>query len=148
MPQSLNFKFRFGAFCGALAYTAECQTCFSSCRLHRPNTPAIALLALGPEKTMRDARWLGIFALAFITMFTTKECSGQSESLLRIGKAINVFIRYGYLSISMKVISYNDTEQWIFKEPTKSVFQVRHLTCLRQNPRAERKRSSCTNQRQ
>lgn len=74
---------------------------------------------------MRDARWLGIFALAFITTFTTKECSGQSESLLRVGKAINVFIRYGYLSISMKVISYNDTERWIFKEPTRNIFQVR-----------------------
>lgn len=94
-------------------------------------TPPFSLLALGPEKTMRDVRWLGIFALAFITTFNTKECSGQSESLLRIGKAINVFIRYGYLSISMKVISYNDTERWIFKEPTRNVFQVRHLTCDR-----------------
>lgn len=73
---------------------------------------------------MKNARWLGIFALAFITTFNTKECSGQSESLLRVGKAINVFIRYGYLSISMKVISYNDTERWIFKEPTKNIFQV------------------------
>jgi hypothetical protein len=73
---------------------------------------------------MKNARWLGIFALAFITTFNTKECCGQSESLLRVGKAINVFIRYGYLSISMKVISYNDTERWIFKEPTKNIFQV------------------------
>lgn len=76
---------------------------------------------------MSDARWLGIFALAFITALTTKECSGQSESLLRVGKAINVFIRYGYLSISMKVISYNDTERWIFKEPTRNVFQVSEM---------------------
>lgn len=73
---------------------------------------------------MKNSRLLGIFALAFITAFTTKECSGQSESLLRVGKAINVFIRYGYLSISMKVISYNDTERWLFKEPTKNIFQV------------------------
>jgi hypothetical protein len=77
------------------------------------------------RSSMRNARWLGIFALAFITTFTNKECSAQSESLLRVGKAINVFIRYGYLSISMKVISYNDTERWIFKEPTRNVFQVR-----------------------
>lgn len=73
---------------------------------------------------MKNARWSGMFALAFIVTFTTKDCSGQSESLLRVGKAINVFIRYGYLSISMKVISYNDTERWIFKEPTKNIFQV------------------------
>jgi torso-like protein len=77
---------------------------------------------------MKNARWLGIFALAFITTFNTKECCGQSESLLRVGKAINVFIRYGYLSISMKVISYNDTERWIFKEPTKNVFKVFFLS--------------------
>ncbi|CRK89098.1 CLUMA_CG002531, isoform A [Clunio marinus] len=72
---------------------------------------------------MRKERWLGIFALAFIITITTKECFGQSESLLRVGKSINVFIRYGYLSISMKVISYNDTERWIFKEPTRNIFQ-------------------------
>lgn len=93
---------------------------FSACRLQfilSPHRPATYI--------MKNARWLGIFALAFITTFNTKECCGQSESLLRVGKAINVFIRYGYLSISMKVISYNDTERWIFKEPTKNVFQVR-----------------------
>jgi torso-like protein len=74
---------------------------------------------------MRQPKWLSFLALAFITaVFTIRHCSGQNESLLRVGKAINVFIRYGYLSISMKVISYNDTERWIFKEPTKNVFQV------------------------
>ncbi|XP_070503011.1 torso-like protein [Chironomus tepperi] len=73
---------------------------------------------------MTRSKWLSLLAIAFITIaFTTKECVGQSESLLRVGKAINVFVRYGYLSISMKVISYNDTERWIFKEPTKNVFQ-------------------------
>jgi hypothetical protein len=62
---------------------------------------------------MTRSRWLSLLTLALIsTAFTAK---GQSESLLRVGKAINVFVRYGYLSISMKVISYNDTEKWIFK---------------------------------
>lgn len=58
------------------------------------------------------------------------QCSGQRESQLRLGKAINVFLRYGYLSISMKVISYNDTERWLFKEPTNNIFTVRE-TLLR-----------------
>lgn len=49
---------------------------------------------------------------------------GKTESRLRVGKAINVFVRYGYLGISMKVISYNDTERWLFKEPTNNVFMV------------------------
>lgn len=51
-------------------------------------------------------------------------CLGKTESRLRVGKAINVFVRYGYLGISMKVISYNDTERWLFKEPTNNVFRV------------------------
>lgn len=50
--------------------------------------------------------------------------SGKIESRLRVGRTINVFVRYGYLGISMKVISYNDTERWLFKEPTNNVFRV------------------------
>ena len=74
---------------------------------------------------MKHCKLLSIIALTFLLItLTSKNCSGQIESQLRVGKAINVFIRYGYLSISMKVISYNDTERWLFKEPTKNVFQV------------------------
>lgn len=73
---------------------------------------------------MKQPTLLSIFALTVIVTFTSKHCLGQSESQLRVGKAINVLIRYGYLSISMKVISYNDTEKWLFKEPTKNIFQV------------------------
>lgn len=73
---------------------------------------------------MKHCKLLSILALTFVLTLTSKNCSGQIESQLRVGKAINVFIRYGYLSISMKVISYNDTERWLFKEPTKNVFQV------------------------
>ncbi|CAO1421966.1 unnamed protein product [Diamesa hyperborea] len=72
---------------------------------------------------MKHCKLLSILALTFVLTLTSKNCSGQIESQLRVGKAINVFIRYGYLSISMKVISYNDTERWLFKEPTKNVFQ-------------------------
>lgn len=50
--------------------------------------------------------------------------AAKSESSLRVGNSVNVFVRYGYLSISMKVISYNDTERWLFKEPTNQVFRV------------------------
>ncbi|XP_011694165.1 PREDICTED: torso-like protein isoform X2 [Wasmannia auropunctata] len=41
----------------------------------------------------------------------------------RIGGAVNVFSRYGYLSISMRVVPRNDTETWIFREPTLDVFK-------------------------
>lgn len=49
---------------------------------------------------------------------------GSHESQLRIGKSVNIFVRYGYLSISMRVISNNDTEEWLFKEPTRSIYKV------------------------
>ncbi|XP_029161347.1 torso-like protein [Nylanderia fulva] len=41
----------------------------------------------------------------------------------RLGGAVNVFTRYGYLSISMRVVPRNDTETWIFREPTLDVFK-------------------------
>lgn len=64
--------------------------------------------------------------IGFCTLFLliNNICMGKIESRLRVGKTINVFVRYGYLGISMKVISYNDTERWLFKEPTYNVFRV------------------------
>lgn len=42
---------------------------------------------------------------------------------IRVGNAINVFNRYGYFSISMRVVPRNDTDHsWIFREPTVDVF--------------------------
>ncbi|XP_055314795.1 torso-like protein isoform X2 [Sitodiplosis mosellana] len=63
--------------------------------------------------------------IGFCTLFLliNNLCMGKIESRLRVGKTINVFVRYGYLGISMKVISYNDTERWLFKEPTYNVFR-------------------------
>lgn len=40
----------------------------------------------------------------------------------RLGGAINIFNRYGHLTISMRVVSRNDTGTWIFREPTVDVF--------------------------
>ncbi|XP_062126688.1 torso-like protein [Drosophila sulfurigaster albostrigata] len=66
--------------------------------------------------------WLWLLTLATIVLAV----SGSRESQLRIGKAINIFLRYGYLGISMRVIPYNDSaesERWIFKEPTKNIYK-------------------------
>lgn len=41
----------------------------------------------------------------------------------RLGGAVNIFSRYGYLSISMRVVPRNDTDNWIFREPTLDVFR-------------------------
>lgn len=65
-----------------------------------------------------------IIGFTSIFLLINRMCLGKDESRLRVGKTINVFVRYGYLGISMKVISYNDTERWLFKEPTNNVFQV------------------------
>lgn len=67
-------------------------------------------------------KYIGYVCLSVVII--ARICLGASESQLRLGKAINIFIRYGYLSISMKVISYNDSETWLFKEPTKNIFRV------------------------
>ncbi|XP_060531293.1 torso-like protein [Cylas formicarius] len=45
----------------------------------------------------------------------------SDESQLKVGRSIDIFTRYGYLSLSMKVVPRNDSE-WIFREPTINVF--------------------------
>lgn len=43
---------------------------------------------------------------------------------IRCGGAINIFGRFGYLSISMRVVPRNDTDHtWIFREPIVDVFK-------------------------
>lgn len=48
---------------------------------------------------------------------------------LKVGRAINIFTRLGYLSISMRVIPRNDSDHsWLFREPTVDVFNnIDHL---------------------
>ncbi|CAK9804786.1 Torso-like protein [Anthophora plagiata] len=48
---------------------------------------------------------------------------GNGSQRPRLGGAVNIFSRYGYLSISMRVIPRNDTDTWIFREPTLDVFR-------------------------
>jgi torso-like protein len=38
------------------------------------------------------------------------------------GSVLHLFQRYGYLSLSMRVVPRNDTQSWVFLEPTKPVF--------------------------
>lgn len=47
----------------------------------------------------------------------------NAHSDIKVGNAINVFNRYGYFSISMRVVPRNDSDHsWIFREPTVDVF--------------------------
>lgn len=55
---------------------------------------------------------------------------GVRESHLRIGKALNIFMRFGYLGISVHVIPYNDTSEevrWLFREPTRDIYKVESI---------------------
>lgn len=61
--------------------------------------------------------------LCAIAICLTSTLAEDVESELGLGKAINIFSRYGYLSICMKVVPRNDTESWIFREPTVNVFK-------------------------
>ncbi|KAF9424413.1 hypothetical protein HW555_000552 [Spodoptera exigua] len=57
------------------------------------------------------------------------------DSELGLGKAINIFMRYGYLSICMRVVPRNDTEGWVFREPTVSVFREVEQYTIAPTPR-------------
>lgn len=69
---------------------------------------------------------IGVCCLSAILVLGHIAFAANIESQLRVGKAVNIFVRYGYLGISMRVISYNDTEMWLFKEPTNNIFKVRY----------------------
>ncbi|XP_050682871.1 torso-like protein isoform X2 [Leptidea sinapis] len=61
---------------------------------------------------------------ATLLLLAVALCSaGTLDSELGVGKSINIFMRYGYLSICMRVVPRNDTEGWVFREPTVSVFR-------------------------
>ncbi|XP_038218934.1 torso-like protein isoform X3 [Zerene cesonia] len=61
--------------------------------------------------------------------------AGSLDSELGVGKSINIFMRYGYLSICMRVVPRNDTEGWVFREPTVSVFRDVEKYALAPKPR-------------
>ncbi|XP_066146592.1 torso-like protein [Euwallacea fornicatus] len=55
------------------------------------------------------------------TTFATCYCALDDESQLKVGRSIDIFTRFGYLSLSMKVVPRNDSD-WIFREPTIDIF--------------------------
>ncbi|KAF6216683.1 hypothetical protein GE061_001029 [Apolygus lucorum] len=58
--------------------------------------------------------------IALLSVFGLVRCSQ-----LRVGGAVNVLSRFGYLSISMRVIPRNDSDNtWIFREPIVDIFRA------------------------
>lgn len=61
-----------------------------------------------------------IYVMAVLVISGQVNCSSE----LRLGGAINLFSRYGYLSISMRVVPRNDTDsKWLYREPTIDIFK-------------------------
>ncbi|KAG8222349.1 hypothetical protein J437_LFUL001336 [Ladona fulva] len=61
--------------------------------------------------------------LVLLAIFVRQSSPQQPATPLHPGGAINLFSRYGYLSISIRVVPRNDSEPWIFREPTVDVFR-------------------------
>jgi hypothetical protein len=63
-------------------------------------------------------------AVLVVLAATVAACGPVADQQLHLGRGINVFSRYGYLSISMRVVPRNDTDPtWIFREPTVDIFR-------------------------
>ena len=63
-----------------------------------------------------------VLALLSSRWQTTLQQSGGANKP-RLGGALNLFVRYGYLTISMRVVPRNDNDTWIFREPTLDIFR-------------------------
>jgi torso-like protein len=59
--------------------------------------------------------------LVLLTALSAYGDDVQDESQLRVGRSVDVFTRYGYLSLSMKVVPRNDSD-FLFREPTIDIF--------------------------
>lgn len=65
--------------------------------------------------------WGRAVLLVLVSRFVVRAAEHQQ---LHLGGAINIFSRYGYLSISMRVVPRNDSDPtWIFREPTVDIFR-------------------------
>ncbi|XP_076273698.1 torso-like protein [Rhynchophorus ferrugineus] len=79
-----------------------------------------------------------LVALLLIAVFGCG--SGEAEdSQLKVGRSIDIFTRFGYLSLSMRVIPRNDSK-WIFREPTIDIFSDADRYALRPERSGRRQR--------
>ncbi|XP_058789207.1 torso-like protein [Phymastichus coffea] len=67
--------------------------------------------------------WKGRTQLVLVVLVLVVRLRLSEQQKPRLGGAVNVFSRYGYLSISMRVVPRNDSDTWIFREPTLDVFR-------------------------
>lgn len=74
--------------------------------------------------------------------------SNNNDQNLSVGRSINIFSRYGYLSLSMRVVPRNDSSNnpyWIFREPTVDIFKnIDNLIVDRKSTRNNKQRGKST----
>ncbi|KAK0161572.1 hypothetical protein PV327_010030 [Microctonus hyperodae] len=73
------------------------------------------------KKWMPNMRIYIVFLLILLGTVIARNQESQNQAP-KLGGTINIFSRYGYLSISMRVVSRNDSNTWIFREPTLDGF--------------------------
>lgn len=69
--------------------------------------------------------WRRAFLLVLVSLLMTDggDIQDTYDPQLQVGRSIDIFPRYGYLSISMKVVPTNNSDfNTIFREPTVDVF--------------------------
>ncbi|CAH0560307.1 unnamed protein product [Brassicogethes aeneus] len=60
--------------------------------------------------------------LVLMTLLHAQGDEAQEDNELRVGRSIDIFTRYGYLSLSVKVVPKNEST-WLFREPTIDIFE-------------------------
>jgi len=97
-------------------------------RRAEPSTRAQSVSAQVPTCLHVASTTLMLLALAVLlgAAVVPPATAATPEQTLDVGRAINLFSRYGYLTISMRVVPRNDSERWLFREPTVEIFQQVH----------------------
>ncbi|XP_076748941.1 membrane-attack complex domain containing protein torso-like [Xylocopa sonorina] len=76
------------------------------------------------------------FLLAWAIALLVGARNSNGSQRPRLGGAVNIFSRYGYLSISMRVVPRNDSDTWILREPMLDVFRNPTPVASRQRQQA------------
>ncbi|XP_071452930.1 torso-like protein [Hetaerina americana] len=86
--------------------------------------PLPCRMRLGPVRSAPSVHPSFLLFYALLSAALLPSSSPQPPTTqLHAGGAINIFSRYGYLSISIRVVPRNDSEPWVFREPMVDVFR-------------------------
>ncbi|KAF5302336.1 hypothetical protein FQA39_LY10375 [Lamprigera yunnana] len=78
--------------------------------------------------------WGRALLLVLVIAFTADGEGVQEayDTQLKVGRSVDIFTRFGYLSLSMKVVPRNESDpNWIFREPSVDVFTDSNTLIIR-----------------